>query len=86
MSEIKSEELETQVIDIISNITGIESNEITRDGHLYRDLGVDSIKAIELLVAIQEKFHIRVDDSKVQNLTTVALIAEEIKRLLEKKK
>ena len=86
MSEIKLEELEKQVIDIIRRITGMDPEEIIRDGHLYRDLNIDSIKAIELLVGIQEKFHIRVDDSKVQNLTTVALIAEEIKRLLENKR
>lgn len=86
MSEIKLEAIEKEVVEIICKITGMEPSEITRDGHLYRDLNVDSIKAIELLVGIQEKYSIRVDDSKVQNLTTVALIAEEIKRLLEKKK
>ncbi len=86
MSEIKLEMLEEQVLSIICRITGMESKEITRDGHLYQDFGIDSIKAIELLVSIQEKFNIRVDDSKVQNLITVAVIAEEIKRLLEKKK
>ena len=72
--------LEEQVVEIICKITGMEPSEITKTGHLYRDLGIDSIKGIELVVGVQEKFKIRVDDSKLASLVTVELIAEEIKQ------
>lgn len=85
MSEITLAELEEQVIEIICKITGMEKEEIKKDKHLYLDLNIDSIKAIELVVGVQEKFKIRIDDSKLESLTTVTSIAEEIKRLLGKK-
>lgn len=84
MSGISLEELENQIVEIICKITGMEKDEITMDGHLYRDLEIDSIKGIELVVAIQEKYNIRIDDSKVENLTTIESIAKEVKRSLEK--
>lgn len=79
------EELENQIAQIICKITGMEREEIKMNAHLYRELGIDSIKAIELVVAVQEKYNIRVDDSKLEKLTTVELIAKEVKLLLGKR-
>jgi acyl carrier protein len=84
MSDTNITKLEKEIIKIICKITAMEEEEITRNGHLFRDIGIDSIKAIELVVGIQEKYGIKVDDSKIAELTTVALIAQEVKRLLNK--
>ena len=42
----------------------------------------DSIKGIEMSVALQEKYNIRIDDSIIPKLTNVKLVAEEVHRLL----
>ena len=80
MSEMNIQEIEDSIKKIICKITGMEKEEITSDAHLYRELGIDSIKAIELVVGIQGKFNIRVDDSKIERITSVKLAAEEVKR------
>jgi acyl carrier protein len=77
-------EIEDIIKGIISKITGMEKDEIKNDVHLYRELGIDSIKAIELIVGIQERFHIRIDDSKIEKITSVKSSAVEVQRLLEK--
>lgn len=84
MAGMNMAEIEDIIKGIICKITGMEEEEVKSDAHLYRELGIDSIKAIELVVGIQEKFHIRVDDSKIEKITSVKLAAQEVKRLLEK--
>lgn len=77
--------LEEQVKKIVSEMTGLKSERIDPEAHLYNDLGVDSLKGIELAVAVQEKFGIRVSDSRISQINTVKLVVEEVKRLLAKK-
>ncbi len=86
MQDVELDEIENKVKEMISTATGIELEKIKPEVHLYRDLGVDSIKGIELVVALQQKFGLRVDDAKIQELVTPRLIVEEMKRLLAKKK
>lgn len=86
MSKISVKKLETQIREIVCSMTGMEMEGVTLEGHLYRDLGIDSIKGIEMAVALQEKYNIRLDDSMLPELTNVKLIAEEVDRLLSKKK
>lgn len=63
--------VETGIIAIISDVSGFEEEEITTDAHFFEDLEVDSIKAIEITVAIEKKFKISVRDEDVPNITTV---------------
>jgi acyl carrier protein len=86
MPKISVKDLETQIREIVCNMTGMEMEEVTLGGHFYRDFGIDSIKGIEMAVALQEKYNIRLDDSMLPELTNVKLIVEEVNRLLSKKK
>lgn len=86
MQNVELDEVENTVREMISTATGIDLEDIKPDVHLYRDLGVDSIKGIELVVELQQKFGLRVDDAKIPELVTPRLIVEETKRLLAKKK
>ncbi len=77
--------LEQEVKLMISGMTGLKPEKINSEAHMYNDLSIDSIKGIELTVAIQEKYGVRVKDSRIPQLTTVKLVVEEIKNLLSKK-
>lgn len=52
MSEVN---IEKEIISIISDVSGIDEEEITLETNLVNDLEVDSIKAIEIAVAIEKK-------------------------------
>ncbi len=82
MGNLSSKELEAIVSEIIQRMTGLEADEIKPGDHFYQDLGIDSIKGIELVVALQEKFNIRLDDSKIPQLINIKLVVEELERLL----
>ncbi len=64
-------DVEREIVDIIADISGFETEEISPDKNFFDDLEIDSIKAIEITVAIEKKFKISVRDEDVPNITTV---------------
>ena len=84
MTEMNAAALEDKIKEIVCRMTGMEKEAINSDAHFYRDLGIDSIKGIELTVALQSEFNVQIDDFKIPELTNVHLVAKEINRLLTK--
>ena len=77
-----SNSIEQEIIAIISDVSGFEPDEITPETHFFQDLGIDSIKAIEITVAFEKKFKISVRDEDVPNITTVKHAVELVNKLL----
>lgn len=73
---------EKEIMAIISDVSGYEVEEITPQANFFKDLEVDSIKAIEITVAIEKKFKISVRDEDVPKLTTVRQAMELVEKLL----
>lgn len=71
-----------EIIAIISDVSGYEKAEITSEANFFKDLEIDSIKAIEITVAIEKKFKISVRDEDVPKLTTVKDALELVEKLL----
>ena len=57
--------------EIIASITGLEVEEINDNDDLVADIGVDSLKVIELVTGIERKYKVRVKDSQLANVKTV---------------
>ena len=79
------ENFEQEIKEIISNATGIDVEKLKNDANFWEDLGVDSIKAIEITVAIERKYKIRIRDEQVPEISTVGKAVEVVKEALEKK-
>jgi acyl carrier protein len=73
---------ENEIIAIISDVSGYDKEEITPEANFFKDLEIDSIKAIEITVAIEKKFKISVRDEDVPKLTTVKDAVELVQKLL----
>ncbi len=71
-----------EIIAIIADIAGFEESEISLDTNIVDDLEVDSIKAIEITVAIEKKFKVSVRDEDVPKIVSVRQAVEVVERLL----
>ena len=60
-----------EIVKIIADISGFDEAEITPDKNFFKELDVDSIKAIEITVALEKKFNVSVRDDDVPKITTV---------------
>ena len=85
MTENIGNDIEQEMKELISSTTGIEVDEIKSDANFWEDLGVDSIKAIEITVAIERKYKIRIRDEQVAQIATVDQAVKVVREALEKK-
>jgi acyl carrier protein len=79
------ENLEQEIRQLISDVTGRSPEELKTDANFWTDLGVDSIKAIEITVAIERKYKISVRDEQIPQITTVGQAIAVVKDALKKK-
>jgi acyl carrier protein len=81
-----ADNVEKEIIFIISEVSGFDEDEITAESNFFKDLEVDSIKAIEITVAIEKKFKVSVRDEDVPKITTVKEAVALVNKLLAQKR
>jgi len=59
---------------IIVDELGVEASEVTLTSSISDDLGADSLDAVELIMAIEDEFEIKVSDEAAQAFNTVEQI------------
>jgi len=62
----------------LARLSRVPETEITRETHLYDDLGLDSLLAIELLLFLEHDFGISLEDEAAARLETVGDLLAEI--------
>ena len=66
-----TEEIRTELAEIVNEVTGIPAGDIQLEKSFSDDLDVDSLSMVEVVVAAEEKFGVKIPDDEVQNLKTV---------------
>ena len=83
--QIDSDEMVEQILEIISEKTGYPTDMLEMDMDLIADLGVDSIKIVQILGTIQEKYPdiVIMDPDEMENmeLRTIGQVADYIRSL-----
>ena len=59
------------VLDVIVETVGCEAAAVTPEARLNEDLGADSLAAMELIMALEEKLDIEIDDAELDQFKTV---------------
>lgn len=67
-----------KVIEIMKETLKFDKQDLTAETNLFKDLGVDSLDAVELVMALEEEYGIEIPDEDVPNLTTIGSIANYI--------
>ncbi len=65
-----------KVKTILSDQFDVEEDTITMETDILQDLGADSLDVMDLMMTLGEEFDIQVDDSEVENLTTVGALVD----------
>jgi acyl carrier protein len=66
-----TEEIRTSLADIVNEVAGIPAEDVQMDKSFVDDLDVDSLSMVEVVVAAEEKFDVKIPDDEVKNLKTV---------------
>lgn len=76
------EQIQKDVIKIIEDQLGVGPWDIEPDTRFVEDLGMDSLDALELMMKVEEKFNIKIDDS--EKITTVGELVTYVDNCIQK--
>ena len=64
-------EIRTQVIEIICEQLDVKSDDVEDSKTFTEDLSADSLAIVELVLALEEKFDVKIPDDEVDKIKTV---------------
>ena len=77
--------LEQEVKLILSRLTGLDVGEISDTANVVDDLGIDSLKIIEIDTEIERTYKVAVKDSELGKLRTVKDAVSFLRELIARK-
>ncbi len=79
------QDLDKQIKEIVARVIELDAAQITPDADFINDLGVDSLKAIEITGAIEKSFRVVVPEEKIREIRTLNQAIALTKQLLQAK-
>ncbi len=67
-------------LEVVSEVSGVEIGTLEPETELVADLGIDSPKALYLLVELEDRLGIEIEDDAVVTLKTVGDILKAIEQ------
>ena len=69
--------------EVLVDVRGIDPAEVTAEARLTDDLGVDSLDAVQIILALEDHYGREVDDESIEDLETVGDIVSLIESLID---
>ncbi|MGH3870772.1 MAG: acyl carrier protein [Pseudonocardiaceae bacterium] len=66
-----NEEILSDLAEIVNEVAGVETGEVTPDKSFVDDLDIDSLSMVEIAVQVEDRFGVKVPDDVLGNLKTV---------------
>ena len=73
---MKPEDIEQEVIYIVSEQFAEPESAIDRDTNFYVDLNADSLDTIELIMELEDEFEIGIDNEEAEYMRTVGDVVD----------
>ena len=64
-------EIFNKVRDIIVDKLGVEESVVTEEASFTNDIGADSLDTVELLMAFEQQFGVKIPDDETSSIVTV---------------
>ncbi|MFI0821511.1 acyl carrier protein [Streptomyces sp. NPDC021098] len=74
------DELRTFVAEVLD----VEEEEVTDEADFVKDLGVDSLMALEVMVELEKKYAVKLEEREMKSITTLRKVHDLLAAKLEK--
>ena len=71
--------------DLRALVSEISEVDTIPDDATFKDLGIDSMMGVEIVAAIERQYHVKIEDSEMQQLTSLAAAYDLVVKKLESK-
>jgi acyl carrier protein len=68
---MSQQEIQGSLAEIVNEVAGIPADDVQMEKSFTDDLDIDSLSMVEIVVACEEKFGVKIPDNDVKNLKTV---------------
>lgn len=77
--------VENDIRELVAEILETEPSEINNSAHFVKDLGMDSMMALEILAGIEKKYRIVIPEEALPKFTDINATVNIVKNILNKK-
>ncbi|KAM0745646.1 acyl carrier protein [Meredithblackwellia eburnea MCA 4105] len=79
-SALNADSIKARITDVLQSFEKVDPSKVTPTASFVSDLGLDSLDAVEVVMAIEEEFSIEIPDEEADKITTVAQAIEYISK------
>lgn len=72
--------VEKKVVEILATQLRVEKSKINMDTNIAADLGADSLDLVEILMDLEDEFHITIPDEAIPGIVTVGDLVKYIEK------
>ena len=76
MSSVSKDEILAQLRPIVADQLGVDENDVKEDASFTDDLNADSLDLVEMIMSLEEKFHVQINDEDAEQIKTVGQAVE----------
>lgn len=66
------DELTNEMVELVSRTLKVAPDDIRPDSDLVSDLGADSLAVVELVMALEQRLGVRIEDDEAESVRTFA--------------
>ncbi|KAK6915772.1 Phosphopantetheine binding ACP domain, partial [Dillenia turbinata] len=69
-SFLDKSEVTDRVISVVKNFEKVDPSKVTPNAHFQNDLGLDSLDAVEIVMALEEEFGFEIPDNEADKINS----------------
>ncbi|ORY00714.1 acyl carrier protein [Basidiobolus meristosporus CBS 931.73] len=71
-------DIQSRILDVLKGYDKVDQSKLNAQSHFNKDLGLDSLDTVEVVMAIEEEFSVEIPDKDADEIKTVAQAIEYI--------
>ncbi|XP_020554412.1 acyl carrier protein 1, mitochondrial-like [Sesamum indicum] len=75
---LDKQEVIDRVLDVVKTFPKVDPSKVTPDVHFQKDLGLDSLDTVEIVMALEEEFKLEIPDKEADKIDSCPLAIEYI--------
>eukprot|EP01006_Ploeotia_vitrea_P033730 TRINITY_DN65626_c10_g2_i1.p1 TRINITY_DN65626_c10_g2~~TRINITY_DN65626_c10_g2_i1.p1 ORF type:complete len:142 (+),score=67.17 TRINITY_DN65626_c10_g2_i1:50-427(+) len=69
---LAEDEVRGRVLDVVKNFPKVDQAKVSDSAHFTNDLGLDSLDAVEVVMAFEDEFAIEISDADAEKIQSVS--------------